>query len=102
MPIGVELTGTVPADNTPANSRNRVPVRFIGVDGPRWFLRAMLGGRAAEPGRGSRFEQALRDVVVRRGNEPLPVREPVPLVLPQDVAALDGAAEEDSPEAEDE
>lgn len=77
--FGTELTGTVPAEG------GRLPVRFIGVDGPRWFLRAMLVGSVAEPGKGARFEDALRKIVVIRGADPLPVREPVPLALPKDV-----------------
>lgn len=77
--FGTELTGTVPAEG------GRLPVRFIGVDGPRWFLRAMLVGPAAEPGKGARFESALQQIVVIRGVDPLPVREPVPLALPKDV-----------------
>ena len=78
-PFGTELLGTVPAEG------GRLPVRFIGVDGPRWFLRAMLVGPAADPGNGAVFEKALRHVVVVRGVDPLPVREPVPLSLPKDV-----------------
>jgi hypothetical protein len=81
--FGTELTGTVPAEG------GRVPVRFIGVDGPRWFLRAMLVGPAADPSHSEVFEQALRQVVVVRGNEPLPVREPVPLALPKDIVLPD-------------
>lgn len=81
--FGVELTGTVPGDN------GRVPVRFIGIDGPRWFLRALLAGGPADPSRAARFEDLLRNVVVVRGNEPLPVREPVPLRLPKDVVIPD-------------
>jgi hypothetical protein len=77
--FGTELIGTVTSDN------GRVPVRFIGVDGPRWFLRAMLAGAAAEPAKAARFEEALRQVIVVRGSDPLPVREPVPLTLPKDV-----------------
>jgi hypothetical protein len=63
-----------------------VPVRFIGVDGPRWFLRALIAGPVAtdEPG-AAVFEQALRGIVVVRGTDPLPVREPVPLTLPVDL-----------------
>jgi Protein of unknown function (DUF3710) len=76
---GVELTGTVPAEG------GRIPVRFIGVDGPRWFLRAMLAGPAADPAQGTQLEDALAQVIVVRGVEPLPVREPVPLQLPKDV-----------------
>jgi hypothetical protein len=77
--FGTELTGTIPADG------GRVPVRFIGVDGPRWFLRAMLIGPPSDPAKGKRFEDALRNVIVVRGNDPLPVRDPVPLTLPKDV-----------------
>jgi hypothetical protein len=77
--FGTELTGTIPADG------GRVPVRFIGVDGPRWFLRAMLVGPPSDPAKGKRFEDALRNVIVVRGNDPLPVRDPVPLTLPKDV-----------------
>ena len=79
-PFGTELRGSIP-DET---GRGRVPVRFLGIDGPRWFLRAMLAGPAAE-GDATAFEEAFRDVVVVRGNDPLPVREPVPLQLPAGV-----------------
>lgn len=82
--FGTELTGTIPGDGG-----GKVPVRFIGVDGPRWFLRAMLVGPAADPGKAKRFEDALRQVVVVRGNEPLPVRDSVPLTLPKDVVLPD-------------
>jgi hypothetical protein len=81
-PFGTELRGTLPAEN----GRGTVPVRFIGVDGPRWFLRALLAGPvAAEPAKAARFEQAFRQCIVVRGSDPLPVREPVPLRLPSDV-----------------
>jgi hypothetical protein len=63
-----------------------VPVRFLGVDGPRWFLRALLAGPVADEAvRAKAFEDAFRRVVVVRGNEPLPVRDPVPLRLPDDI-----------------
>src|SRR6476659_1429959 len=57
--------------------------RFGGIDGPRWFLRAMLVGPiAVNATKAAPFEDALRAIVVVRGSEPLPVREPVPLQLP--------------------
>lgn len=78
-PFGTELHGSLPAEG----GRGTVPVRFIGVDGPRWFLRALLAGPvASEQSKAAKFEQALRGVVVVRGTEPLPVRDPVPLQLP--------------------
>jgi hypothetical protein len=85
-PFGVELHGALPADGGGV-----VPVRFVGIDGPRWFLRGLLAGPvAADPAKAAPFEEALRNVVVVRGTEPLPVREPVPLRLPSDIT-LPGA-----------
>ena len=81
-PFGTELHGTLPADG----GGGPVPVRFIGVDGPRWFLRGLLAGPvAADGGKAAVFEEALRGCVVVRGTDPLPVREPVPLRLPSDI-----------------
>jgi hypothetical protein len=90
--FGTELVATLPAQGG-----SRMPVRFIGVDGPRWFLRAMLVGRAADPAHAEVFEEAFRQIVVIRGTSPLPVREPVPLTLPKDALAAAGgeAAEAD-------
>jgi hypothetical protein len=81
-PFGTELVGTLKSEGGTS------PVRFLGVDGPRWFVRAMmLGPAATEPARAKIFEDAFRNTVVVRGREPLPVREPVPLQLPKDAAA---------------
>jgi hypothetical protein len=79
--FGPELVGTLPAEN------GRVPVRFVGVDGPRWFLRAMFVGPAAvDEQAAAPFEDALRQVIVVRGTDPLPVRDPIPLRLPKELA----------------
>ncbi|HZC70181.1 MAG TPA: DUF3710 domain-containing protein [Jatrophihabitans sp.] len=81
-PFGTELRGSLPADS----GKGTVPVRFLGVDGPRWFLRALLAGPvAADAVKAKPFEDAFRRVIVVRGTDPLPVREPVPLRLPGDV-----------------
>jgi hypothetical protein len=80
-PFGAELVGTVPGENGAP-----VPVRMIGVDGPRWFLRGMLLGAAvSDPEAGAAFDDTFRGIVVVRGTDPLPVREAVPLQLPKDV-----------------
>ena len=71
------------------------PVRFLGVDGPRWFLRAMLAGAPAMEDEQARpFLDAFRGVVVVRGTDPLPVRDPVPLQLPKEAAEQLAAAAE--------
>ena len=81
-PFGTELRAQLPGDG----GKGAVPARFVGVDGPRWFLRALLAGPAATDAvKAKPFEEALRRCVVVRGGEPLPVREPVPLQLPGDI-----------------
>jgi uncharacterized protein DUF3710 len=66
----------------------RRPARFIGVDGPRWFLRGMLTGPAgADSAAAAALEEAFRQIVVVRGTDPMPVREPLPLTLPPAAAA---------------
>jgi hypothetical protein len=93
-PFGVELVGRAPS--APGEGGGLVPVRFIGVDGPRWMLRAMLVGRiATDAARAAMFEQVVRDVIVVRGSEPLPVREAVPLRMPKGIE-LPGADSEPS------
>lgn len=79
--FGVQLVGQLPGEGG-----GSTPVRFIGVDGPRWMVRAMLVGPCAVDARsGAKFVDVFRQVVVRRGSDPLPVREPIPLQLPPDV-----------------
>ena len=55
-----QFTGTIPGEG------GRVPVRFIGIDGPRWFLRALLAGGPAEPSRAARYEDLLRQAAALR------------------------------------
>ena len=87
--FGPELAGKLPAPN------GFTPVRFVGVDGPRWFLRAMLAGApAVEDAQAKPFLDTFRGVVVVRGSNPLPVREPVPLQLPREATEQIAAAQE--------
>ena len=90
--FGTELAGTVlvtpqAAPGQPAPQPVRQPARFIGVDGPRWFLRGMISGpAAADPAAAGLLETAFRHVVVVRGDQPMPVREQLPLTLPPQAA----------------
>lgn len=86
-PYGPELLAQVPV-LSPDGERMSVPARFIGVDGPRWFLRGVLQGRAASD---ESAAEALRDVfsevVVVRDSRPRPPRELLPLHPPGGAAA---------------
>jgi hypothetical protein len=92
-PFGPELAGTIvaapPAQaGTPAPQPARRPARFLGVDGPRWFLRGLITGPAAASAEAAaQLEEAFRGIVVVRGTEPMPVREQLPLTLPPQAAA---------------
>ncbi|TLM72573.1 DUF3710 domain-containing protein [Pseudarthrobacter sp. NamB4] len=85
--FGTELVAKLPA-GLPDGSQGYRVARFIGVDGPRWFLRGVLGGpaalerQAAEP-----LEALFRKVVVVRGGSPMPPRDLLQLRLPKDAAA---------------
>jgi hypothetical protein len=83
--FGIELTAQVPAEpgqgaGAPGGMRL---VRFVGVDGPRWFVRGLFSGPAADGGdQADLLEEVLRDVVVVRGEHPVPPREILELRLP--------------------
>ena len=80
--FGTELVLVVPVEDPQGQIFSQTS-RVIGVDGPRWLLRATVLGRAAvEPDAAPPLEQALRNVVVVRGSEPMAVRESLPLRLP--------------------
>jgi hypothetical protein len=71
-----------------------MPARFVGVDGPRWFLRAVVSGRAAiEPAAADAVHEVIRTAVIDRGDEAMPPRELLPLRLPdaEGAAQADGA-----------
>lgn len=91
-PFGTELHAAVP---TEAAGQGKVlaPARFLGVDGPRWFLRALLTGPAAvEAAAAAPMLTALRLCVVVRGSEAMAVRDPLPLRLPKEVTAAAAAS----------
>lgn len=74
---GEELTGVI----------NDVALRFIGVDGPRWMLRGVIAGPRGVAGQSERLlRDIVRGTVVVRGTDPMPVRTPLPLVLPPEIA----------------
>jgi uncharacterized protein DUF3710 len=79
---GVELRARV---RTPDGGLT--DLRFIGVDGPRWMVRGVFQGPAAtDPAQAGRLVESLRGLVVDRGQEAKPVREPLPLRLPREAA----------------
>ncbi|KQR75481.1 hypothetical protein ASF98_06570 [Arthrobacter sp. Leaf337] len=98
--FGTELVAKLPAGTADGAGGYRV-ARFIGVDGPRWFLRGVLGGEAAlDRDSAANLESLFRQIVVVRGESPMPPRDLLQLRLPKDSAPapLQGAPEFEQPE----
>jgi hypothetical protein len=76
-------------------------IRFVGVDGPRWMVRGVYQGSAAvDPANAGPLADCLRGLVVDRGAEAKPVREPLALRLPKEVADQAGQAAAGAPSVE--
>ena len=97
--FGTELMAQVPMEpGQPASGMRQV--RFVGIDGPRWFVRGLFTGPAADGGEQAELlEDVLRNIVVVRGEHPVPPREILELRLPPEARqALEeqAAAEEEN------
>lgn len=101
-PFGRELLARLPV-RTPEGRTGHRPARFVGVDGPRWFLRGVVTGRAAvDPEAAAAVEDLYRRTVVVRDGEARPPRDLLALTLPNadaNVKKADDAApaENDAP-----
>jgi hypothetical protein len=81
-PLGHELLAEVPVSGPDGATGKRI-ARFVGVDGPRWFLRGVIGGAAAgDLDAATKVEDLFRSIVVVRGGTPMPPRDLIPLKMP--------------------
>lgn len=80
--FGTELKAQVPGQGGALQ-----PVRFVGVDGPRWFLRGLFLGSAAPQGAREDLESVFRDIVVVRGDEAMAPGDALSLRLPDGAQA---------------
>ncbi|RKT36964.1 uncharacterized protein DUF3710 [Microbacterium sp. AG1240] len=81
-PLGPELLAEVPVQADGAGAGMRL-ARFVGVDGPRWFLRGVIGGAAtSDVQAAAQVEDLFRSIVVVRGGAPMPPRDLIPLRMP--------------------
>ncbi|NGP04273.1 DUF3710 domain-containing protein [Rhodococcus sp. 14C212] len=87
-PWGRELQGSTP----------NADLRFLGVDGYRWMIRCVVAGPAGSVTADSPLVETARaivaETVVRRGQDPHPVRTPLPVVLPKALAEQLAAAQQ--------
>lgn len=74
---GMELSAVV----------GEMALRFIGVDGPRWMLRGVIAGPQTQAAEAPDvLRNIVRATIVDRGDAPMPVRTPLPVRLPDQVA----------------
>ncbi len=85
-PFGPEIFAEIPVVQE-GQTGTRL-ARFIGVDGPRWFLRGVIAGRGAtEADAAAEVEELFRSIVVVRGSTPMPPRDLIPLTMPASASA---------------
>ncbi|MEJ6490487.1 DUF3710 domain-containing protein [Leucobacter sp. USCH14] len=81
--LGPELYVETPAPGDQGGTR---VARFIAVDGPRWMLRGVIMGKAArDPEARERVIGLFRELVVVRGDQPMPPSELLQLKVPAGV-----------------
>jgi hypothetical protein len=91
--FGPELHARVRGEVQPGQVTEQ-QLRFVGFDGPRWFLRGVFSGPAAtDPAQAQVLETVLTSIVVVRGTDPMAPRDPLQLRLPREATAAPDPAE---------
>ncbi|MDO5750817.1 MAG: DUF3710 domain-containing protein [Rothia sp. (in: high G+C Gram-positive bacteria)] len=104
--FGVEMFTRIPA-LTEDGQRGERLARFVGIDGPRWFLRGVISGNAVLPDEPNHdkaveaIEEVFRTIVVDRGDDPRPPRELLPMRAPVELLAAQAEAQDEEPQEEE-
>ena len=82
-PFGLQVVTRFPATASDGTRGFRL-ARFVGIDGPRWFVRAVFTGTAAVAAESAAaLDEVVRELVVVRGDQPMPPRDLLPLTVPE-------------------
>jgi hypothetical protein len=93
---GIELRARV---RTPEGLTD---LRFVGIDGPRWMVRGVYQGPVAvDAGSAAPLVACMRGLVVSRGIDAKPVREPLMLRLPKEMTDAAAAAATEQTDADE-
>jgi hypothetical protein len=80
--LGPEVLARIPVTDPAQPGATRL-ARFVGVDGPRWFLRGVIAGEGASNAEAAAtIDELFRSIVVVRGTTPMPPRDLIPLHMP--------------------
>lgn len=99
--FGTEVHAAMPAQSADGQTTGMQPMRFVGVEGPRWMLQGVFMGEGAIPDAAADLDAALRSVVVDRGDEAMPMGANLPLVMPEQPGEEAPAAQDSPPAVED-
>lgn len=81
--LGPELLAKLPIVNESGTQIGTRFSRFVGVDGPKWFLRGVISGAAiTDPKASADIEDLFRSVTIHRDATPLPPGDLLSLHLP--------------------
>ena len=94
--FGAEMLTRLPATTEDGQRGERI-ARFVGVDGPRWFLRGVISGEAVlgNDEAVEAIDEVFRTAIVDRGDDPRPPRELLPMTMPEEVYASDTSDSDD-------
>jgi len=83
--FGTEIHAVMPTVDLDGNAHVQ-PVRFVGVRGSRWLVRAVISGDGAllggQPNAGPDIDEVISQLVINRGDEPIPPGERLALRSP--------------------
>lgn len=86
--FGLEILAEIPVMDETNQRVSRRHLRFLGFDGPRWFLRVEVTGAAlTDPVASGYVDELIRGLVVVRGDTAMPPRDLLPLKIPLGSAA---------------
>ena len=86
--LGPELVAKMPIKSDSGSVDGFRLAKFVGVDGPLWFLRGVIAGAALnDPRAAADIDDIFRSVVVVRQNVPLPPRDLLTLIVPRGTVA---------------
>jgi Protein of unknown function (DUF3710) len=98
--FGTEIHAVMPTVDLDGNAHVQ-PVRFVGVRGTRWFVRAVISGDGALPkthlNSDPEIDEVISKLVINRGEEPLPPGER--LVLRSPTANTNESAQSNEPDS---
>lgn len=99
-PFGVELMTMVPVPEGQPGGPGLRPMRFVGVEGPRWMLHGAFMGAGADPAAWDDINALFRQLIVVRGEEAMPVGALLTLRAPEQAAPPAAPQDADEPTLE--